>query len=252
MNAQGLVDGFYSGSGNLTAVLGAGYEDNPTYLAGKNELELEKSFYNINVFAAYGILDKLEINAAAAYVQSDQERALQDARVILKYKFYELKTKNYQLSTQIASGLFFPLTDYETEGLNAIGQHATSIASRLLIHVQHDSGFFATIQSGYDYKFDPVPSAIAGTLKLGLAKRSYYIDVFLDVQNAIEGKDYRGFPAPNNFRELEVDFLRVGATFYKPITPSFGAFVNGALTLDGRNVGLGPAVNVGLVFRTKL
>ena len=250
--AQGLVDGFYNDAKNFTAVIGAGYEDNPTYLAGDNELGLEKSFFNVNAFLGYGIATNLDINLAVAYVKSDQEQDLQDARIAIKYKFYQTNFGEFNVSTQLAGGISFPLTNYETEDLNAIGQRATSIPSRLLVHAQHNNGFFVTAQSGYDYKFDSVPNAVGATLKLGLAKKQYYLDTFLDVQNSVNGRDYRGFPAPDNFRELEVDFVRLGATFFKSISENFGVFVNGAYTVNGRNVGLGPAINLGLTFKSRL
>ncbi|BAO54025.1 hypothetical protein [Nonlabens marinus] len=246
---QGVIDGFYNGSGNLTAVLGSGYENNPTYLTGKNEIELDKSFFNINMFVGFGLAKNLDLNVAAAYVESDAEKNLQDARFILKYKLHELELDRHIISIQIASGVSFPLTNYETEGLNAIGQRATSIPARLLIHAQQTNGLFFTLQGGYDYKFDPVPNATAATLKLGMARRTYYVDAFLDFQNAINGKDYRGSPAPNNFRELEVDFIRTGVTFFKPFSSTLGAYLNGTYTVDGRNVGLGPAINAGVVYR---
>ncbi|PRP65978.1 hypothetical protein [Nonlabens agnitus] len=251
-SAQGLVDGFYNGAGKLTAVLGAGYEDNPTYLAGKNELDLEKSFLNVNTFLAYGLTDRWELNLAAAYVKSDQEAGLQDARFITKFKAVEHKTNQYELSTTIAGGIAFPLTDYETEGLNAIGQRATRFPLRALLHVQKANGWFATAQAGYTPTLNPTPDSNTASLKLGVAKSSYYIDAFIDYQNSLNGRDYRGFPAPNNFRELEVDFLRAGITFYKPFGLRAGAFVNTAYTFNGRNVGLGPAVNIGLVYKTFL
>ncbi|WP_194851310.1 transporter [Nonlabens antarcticus] len=249
--SQGLADGFYNGSKNFTIVLGAGSESNPTYLAGERKLELDKSFQNINVFVAYGITDKIDLNLAAAYVKSGDEKGFQDARILFKYKLYELELEKLQLSAQLASGFSFPLSDYQTEGRNAIGQRASSIPARILIHAKHSSGFFATAQTGYDYKFDPVSNAYASSLKLGFARSSYYVDVFLDYQNSIEGKDYRGNPAPNNFRELEVDFLRTGVTFFKPLSEKIGAFINGVYTIDGRNVGIGPAINLGIVYKSK-
>lgn len=250
--SQGLTDGFFNGNKNYTLVLGAGYEDNPSYLAGKRELDLNKSFQNINLFAAYGITDRLDLNLAAAYVKSDNEEAFQDARLVFKYEIYQENQENFKFSIQIASGISFPLSDYQTEGLNAIGQRATSIPSRLLIHAQHTDGYFLTAQTGYDYKFDPVPNAYASSLKIGLARSRFYIDAFLDFQNSINGKDYRGSPAPNNFRELEVDFLRTGVTFFKPFNKQLGAFVNGSYTIDGRNVGLGPAINLGITYKSSL
>jgi hypothetical protein len=250
--SQGLTDGFFNGKKNYTLVLGAGYENNPTYLAGKRELDLDKPFQNINVFAAYGLTNQLDIYVAAAYVKSDNEEAFQDARIVLKYKLFEARTDNFKFSAQFASGISFPLSDYQTEGINAIGQRATGIPSRLLLHIQKNDGCFLTVQSGYDYKFDPVPDAYASSLKIGLALSTFYLDAFLDFQNSVNGKDYRGRPAPNNFRELEVDFLRTGVTFFKPFNEQIGAFVNGSYTLDGRNVGLGPAVNLGITFKSSL
>lgn len=250
--AQGLVDGFYTGHRNLTAVLGAGYENNPTYLAGKRELELEKSFDNANLFIAYGIARRWDLNASAAYVRSDNVSNFQDAAITLKHKFAQLQKGNFEFSAQIAIGIAFPLSNYETEGLNAIGQRATSLNSRFVLHAKHDKGIFTTVQSGIDYKFNPVPDAIASTIKLGLSKSNYYLEAFFDIQNSFNGRDYRGFPAPDNFRELEVDFLRLGTTFFKPLSARFGVFINGTYTMDGRNVGLGPAVNIGLVYNTRL
>jgi hypothetical protein len=120
------------------------------------------------------------------------------------------------------------------------------------LHAQNKDGYFLTAQSGYDYRFDPVPDAYASSLKIGLARSTFYLDAFLDFQNSVNGKDYRGRPAPNNFRELEVDFLRTGVTFFKPINKQLGAFINGSYTVDGRNVGLGPAVNLGITFKSSL
>ena len=157
VQSQGLIDGFYNGAGNITAVIGAGYEDNPTYLAGKNELELEKSFYNINTFIAYGITNRIDVNLASAYVESDAERALQDARLIAKFKAFETIKDQYELSTTLAGGIAFPLTNYQTEGLNAIGQRATRFPLRALLHYKRTAGWFATAQVGYTPTLDPTP-----------------------------------------------------------------------------------------------
>jgi len=250
--AQGLVDGFFNGKNSYTAVLGGGYEYNERYLAGDRGLDLEKSFSNINAFVAYGLNPTWDLNIAAAYVKSGDEKGFQDARIATKFKVYETQLGAYQLSAQLAAGGSFPLSAYQTEGLNAIGQRAFSLQSRFLIHAQNKTGFFLTTQTGYDYKFEPVPNAVVGSLKVGLARSNYYLDAFIDVQNSVDGADYRGSPAPNNFRELEVDFMRVGLTFYKPLFSFMGVYLNTAYTLDGRNVGLGPAVNMGIVYKSKL
>ena len=43
--SQGVVDGFYKGKGNASAVLGFGFEDTKSYFAGREKIDLSRSLF---------------------------------------------------------------------------------------------------------------------------------------------------------------------------------------------------------------
>lgn len=244
--SQGRVDGFFKGKGNLDFVLGGGYESNPTYFAGTQKVELQRNVTIYNIFLAYGITDQLDVNMSLPYVDvNGVENDFQDVAIFLKYKVYA--KKGWTISW--ASGFSSNVTDYQTEGGNAIGQQAKTIDGRLVVHYFASNGMFFTTQGGYSYRNDPVPHSIPLTLKVGLAKSKYYVDVWYDFQHGIDGFDYRGNPRPPTFRALGVSYHKVGGTFYKPIVKHLGAFLGASYVITGRNVSQGIGVNVGVVLK---
>jgi hypothetical protein len=244
--AQGRVDGFFKGKGNLDVVLGGGYESNPNYFAGTDKIILQRNVTIYNAFLAYGITDKLDVNISLPYVDvNGVESDFQDYALFLKYKVFEKKGWNISL----ASGFSSNIIDYQTEGGNAIGQKAKTIDGRLVVHYFASNGIFFTAQGGYSYKKDPVPSSIPLTLKVGLAKAKYYVDVWYDFQHGIGGFDYRGNPSPSTFRTLGVSYHKVGGTFYKPIFKHLGAYLGASYILAGRNISQGLGVNAGIVLK---
>ena len=71
----------------------------------------------------------------------------------------ELKRKtelgNGKLQLSLAGGFSTPIGNYTTGGLNDLGQRATILEGRALIHYHWHTGWFATFQSGYSYKSKP-------------------------------------------------------------------------------------------------
>ena len=63
--AQGKIDGFYNIKGSSTLVLGGGFEDSKTYLAGNAEVDLMRKTYYISLYGVYGITDNLDVNVLA-------------------------------------------------------------------------------------------------------------------------------------------------------------------------------------------
>ena len=244
--AQGRVDGFFKGKGNLDLVLGGGYESNPNYFAGTNKVALQRTVTIYNTFLAYGITDKLDVNVSLPYVDvNGVESDFQDYSIFLKHKVYDKK----RWTISLAGGFSSNVGDYQTEGGNAIGQKAKTVDGRLVVHHFAKNGIFFTGQTGYSYKGDPVPNSIPLTIKTGLAKSKYYFDVWYDFQHGIGGLDYRGTPTPATFRQLGVSYHKIGGTFYKPIFKHLGAYVGASYVLVGRNVSQGFGVNGGLVLK---
>lgn len=249
VSAQGRVDGFYKGKGNLDLVLGGGTEVNSGFYAGNRPISLSRTINNVNVFIAYGITDKLDVNLSAPFVSTGSESALQDGAAYLKYRILEKSLDKGTLSFSMAAGISSNLTDYQTEGLSAIGQQATVIDFRPVVHYFMNNGYFATGQFGYRTKSDPTPNAIGAAFKVGKAGSKFYYDLWYEFQVSDGGLNYLGAERPTTFKQLGTDFHRIGGTFYMPIKEKLGFFVGLSSILDGRNVGNGYGVNGGIVLK---
>lgn len=249
--AQGKTDGFYRGKGNVLTAIGAGFEDYKSYYAGKEQLDLQRTAYYINIFAAYGITKDLDVQVALPYIASDENKNLQDVSLFLKYRFLTVKNEKHALELSLGSGVSTPVSDYKLGGLNDIGQQATVIDTRFLVHYQYNYNWFVTAQSGYAFKSNPTPNSIPFTLKLGTTQNSWYFDVYYDYQHSFGGIDYRGTPFPQDFRALGSDFNKVGTTIFKSITNNLGAYTSASYILSGRNTFEGPAYSFGLTYDFK-
>ena len=247
---QGRVDGFYKGKGSIDLVIGGGYEFSNSYYAGKNKVGISRNIAHVNLFVAVGLLDRLDLNLSVPYVKINSVQSVQDGSLYLKFKFWEKEIWKGTLSTSLAVGGSRYLANYQTEGLSAIGQRATTFDTRPLIHYFHTNGWFGTLQFAYLYKLDPVPNAMNPSLKIGHATAQYYFDVWYEHQTSFGGLDYQGTPAPSTFRELGVGFDKVGGTFYMPFLERFGGFFGLSYILNGRNISKGIGVNGGIVFKS--
>lgn len=246
--AQGKIDGFYKGNNNGTLVLGTGFENPKKYFAGEEKLDLERDLYYINFFVAYGITDYFDINVSLPYLSSGDESSFQDISAMLKYRFFKNTSENGNLEFSFGAGFSTPISNYNVGGLNDIGQQATIIETRAMAHYKLNSGWFATLQSGFSYKFKETPNSIPVTFKVGKAAGDWYFDGFYDYQHSFGGIDYRGTPAPQDFRALGVDYQKVGGTLYRSFSENFGAALNFSYILSGRNIFQGPAYGLSIVY----
>jgi hypothetical protein len=250
ISAQGRVDGFYKGKGNIELAFGGGAEFATHYFAGNNRIGLSRTILNTSLTIGTGLLDRLDLYLNIPYVKIGKFSSVQDGSIFLKYLIAKKKLSNGELSFSLAGGYSSNLSDYQISGINAIGQRAKVLDLRPVIHYQ-DGGWFTTLQFGYNYKFDPVPNATNASIKFGKATAKYYFDVWYENQHSFGGFDYLGTPAPPSFRELGVSYHKVGGTYYVPIGKRFGFFIGAAFVLTGRNIGQGPIVNIGLVMKNE-
>jgi len=246
--SQGNIDGFYLSENKLSVTVGGGYENSNDYLAGTEEVGLSRNAYYLSLFAAYGLRDDLDINVSIPYIESGDNKNLQDLYVGIKYKIKQYNFSDGSLELSSAVGLSTPLSDYEIGDLNDIGQQATIIETRAMAHYKDNSGWFATVQSGFSFKQKETPNSLPVALKLGKATSSWYYDVFYDYQHSFGGIDYLGTPGPQNFREFSVDYHKVGGTLYRTVREDFGVFVSYSYILEGRNIFTGPTYSAGITY----
>jgi hypothetical protein len=250
ISAQGRVDGFYKGKGNIELAIGGGVEFDKHYYAGRNKIELSRTIYNSSLTIGTGLLNRLDLYLNIPYVSIGNAKSVQDGSIFLKYLIVKKKLSQGEFSFNLAGGYSSNLASYQTGGVDAIGQQAKVIDIRPVIHYQA-GGWFTTLQFAYNYKFDPVPNATNGSIKIGKATAKYYFDVWYENQHSFGGFDYQGTPAPPSFRELGVSYHKVGGTYYMPIGSRFGFYIGAAFVVSGRNIGQGPIVNVGFVMKNK-
>lgn len=245
--SQGLIDGFFKGKGNGAVAVSASFETASKYWAGENQIDFERNMPNAGIFGTYGLLDGLDIVASIPFVNLSP----QDASLFLKLRALRANIgSNSNLVLGIAGGMSAPMSNYNTESSTAIGQRATVFEGRAFAQFHLNNTFFIQAQSGYAYALDPVPSFVPLSVKLGITRNNWYADVWFDLRDGETGKDYQGVGdrAPESFRELEVDYQRVGATFYKPFSEKFGMSLGGGYTLSGRNVFQSAFINLGAIW----
>lgn len=246
--SQPKIDAFYRGQGNATLVFGLGFEDSKDYFAGTEKTGLSRSLYYANIYGAYGINDDFDVSLSLPYLSSNKNNGLQDILLFLKYRVYKTEIGNGKFQLSLGGGFSTPVSDYTTGGLNDIGQQATIIEGRGVLHYHWNTGWFATLQSGYSFKFEPTPNSIPISIKAGKTTSKWYYDFYYDYQHSFGGIDYLGTPAPQNFPEFGNDFHKIGGTLYTSFGGNWGTYLSLSYVLGGRNVFQGPGYGIGLVY----
>ena len=247
--SQGRVDGFYKGKGKTEVVLGGGAQLEGNYFAGRDKVGVSRNIFYGNLFVAMGLLDQLDVYLAVPYISINDVMSVQDGSVFVKMKLLERSIGAGNFSLSFAAGYSAPLAPYQTEGLNAIEKKKKMWDFRPVVHYSTDK-WFGTFQAAFNPKSDPTPDAMGAALKFGQAGASFYWDAWYEYQYSFGGLDYRGTPTPSTFKQLGVDYHKVGVTAYKPIFERLGAYVAFSYALTGRNIGQGPGFHGGVVLKS--
>jgi len=219
---------------------------------GTQRSDIGRNLVYGSAFAAYGITTNFDIQVSLPFFVSDEKIKAQDVSLFLKYRFYTFNFENSKIELGTGLGFSTPFSNYEIGGLNDIGQMATILDTRAMVHFQWNTGWFSTLQSGYAFKLEEVPDSLPVTFKAGRATSKWYFDLWYDYQKSFGGIDYRGTLRPQNFRELTVNYHRAGGTFYKPLGASFGIYGSFSYTISGRNVFQGASYGTGFVYDFKV
>jgi hypothetical protein len=232
------VDGFNKGAGNVDVVASFSYEKGSAYYLAEGTAAIKRSRTAATLFAAGGITDDLDLQLSIPFISNSTEAGFQDASAFLKWLPVKTALGKGKLTFGAALGYSLPLTDYQTEGVNAIGQHATSVIPMGVVQYTWDAGCFVSLVGGEVFASDPTPDALIGTLRFGHFNATHYWELYVQGQQADGGKNYRGTGelAPMSFTQLGVDFVKAGGKYYKPIGTRFGVVGEASYVLSGRNV----------------
>ncbi|SFT66590.1 hypothetical protein SAMN05216474_1646 [Lishizhenia tianjinensis] len=242
-SAQGLVDGFFKGKGRTDMALGFAYEKAKLYYA-QNTIEYGRELFIFNTFAEYGITNKWDVIASAPIINGKP----QDASFFTKYEV--LKWKG--LSVIPAVGISFPMSNYNTETSQSIGQRATNLQPKLVLQYKPNTPWFIQTQATYQNTLVPVPHAWNWSAKIGYGAGKWYGDLWFENQTSLGDAIFLG-PIPyNDFRELGVSYQRFGGVIYYQLKERFGISVSASKVLNGRNIGSAGIVGVSGVWKFRV
>ena len=269
--AQSPVSGFMSAKGKGSAVVSYSSEKYsevflvPEKVAGVpvfNEVQNTA----VNLYATYGITDKLEMVLGLPHVKSQgkgdeaflkannfttSRSGIQDLSFFLKYKISSTKMGSGTLDIIASAGVQTPVGSYKVdEGLQsiiAIGNRATKVTPTAIAHYKTESGLFVTGQLGYSFRNNRVPNAVVSELKAGYAGK-VYVDAWVARQNSVSGTDILQAGFDGFFPATRVNYTRVGANIFAPIASGLGVVVGVNSYIEGRNLGKSSGFSVGLVL----
>lgn len=245
--SQGLLDGYLKGKKNLDLAFSAVYESSEKFYAGTQSLALPRDIFSIGAFGAYGITNKWDVVVNIPLINGQ----LQDGAIGTKYQLLKTKIGGKNLSILPALTFATPLSNYNTENSQSVGQRATLLSPRLIIQQSLPFGLFIQLQSGYNYAISPVASSVPFSAKVGGGFGKLYVDLWYDYQKGFGDKDYSGSVPYSSFRELVVNYNRIGGVIYYTIKEKTGMFLNYSYTINGRNTAQAIGIGVGVVFKLK-
>lgn len=271
--AQSPVSGFMKKKGEGSVVLNQFRESYEKVFLVPAEIDGVPVFNKVSItstslYGEYGISDRFNVivnlpyvkaegNASEAVLQNngfENERSgIQDIKIYGKYSFLSKEIGTNKLDILGSVGFETPLGNYSAdEGLQsiiAIGNESTRFTGLGIAQFMTDFGLFATGQLGYSLRSNEVPNAVLSEFKLGYAGSAFYLDAFVASQlSGKDGVDILGEGFVGFFPATRVNFTRIGANAYVPVS-KFAGIVGGVNAyVAGRNIGKSTGFYAGLAF----
>ncbi len=267
---QGPLDGYLKGKGVLDVVPSLSFNSAQQFLGADGE-RYDEGFQGntLALFAEYGLTERLDAVATAAYVFTQTQSGLQDGSFHLKYRpVYQPMGNAGHLGLLAGVGVSFPLAHYDIVAAGALGQRALTLPVRLIAQWDTPLGVFFNITGGYHWRLDrlqeadieairrmrpdfqPVePSSFYTALfRAGFPAARYYLDAWAEYQHTPGGASY--VPGvPDLPQAYGVSFTQIGGTAYYSENGRLGFLLSGAYMLGGRNTARMLRLTVGLVMR---
>lgn len=266
--AQGPIDGFMKGEGNLDGAIGFNVQQsNRYYGANAEEFNLNYQANLLGFFAQYGLTDYLDAVVSLPFIFASAENKFQDMGLFLKGRPIHYKTeKHFEFSTLVSAGYTFPASDYQPDVTGALGQRAQTLPLRGILQAKFPVGIFINGTATYNFRrdaLDPqvseeakegltaeelIPSDFMNSmLRIGWATNKHFMELFIERQRTFGGVDFKkGEVRPPQL--YGVDFTKIGGTYYYDVGAN-GIAVNASYILNGRNIG--NIISVGVSFILK-
>ena len=279
LRAQSLVSGFMAGKGHGSAVISGTTERYRSVYLAPDKIDgvpvfQEVRVNSLNLYATYGLSDKIDAIVSLPYIQSsgkapgpvvndlnalyptqgyaNTRQGLQDLTALLKFKSYSVELGSSVLDLLGVVSVSTPLSDYQTNTgygyIIAIGNRATKYSAAGVAHLKTSTGIFATAQVGYSLRTGLVPNALIGEAKLGYAGPKTYLEGSASFQESNGGTDISEADFNGFFPSTRVNFIRIGASAYRPIANGFGLTLGASTYVAGRNIGKATGFSAGVTY----
>jgi hypothetical protein len=115
-------------------------------------------------------------------------------------------------------------------------------------HLKTASGVFATAQVGYSLRTGLVPHALIGDAKVGYAGPKIYLEGSASFQESNGGTDISEQGFTGFFPSTRVNYVRLGASGYRPLSKGFGLTLGISTYVAGRNIGKSTGYSAGVSY----
>lgn len=220
-----------------------------------------------NIYANYGVTNKLEAVLSLPYIQSvgkgeeaflaangfqNKRSGIQDLSAFIKYKAFSQRMNEGTFDFLLSLGVQTPVGGYKSdEGFQsviAIGNSGTKGLGLAIAQIKLDNGFFLTGQAGYRISTNKVPNAFVSEVKAGYACKKVYTDFWIAFQkSSTKGTDILQPEFQVFFPATQVNYARIGANLYFPVYKNFGVNFGVNSYVAGRNLGKSSGYSFGLV-----
>ena len=277
--AQSLVSGFMAGKGHGSVVVSGTTERYTTVYLAPEKLDgvpifQEVRVNSLNLFATYGLSDKVDAIVSLPYIQSkgkapgtvindldalnpsagytNSRQGLQDLTGALKFKSYSREIGSSVLDLLGVVSISTPVSDYESKMgygyIIAIGNRATKYTAAGVAHLKTSSGVFATGQLGYSLRTGLVPNALVGEAKIGYAGPKTYLEGVASFQESNGGTDISQEGFNGFFPATRVNYVRLSGSIYRPLARGFGVVLGASTYVAGRNIGKSTGYSAGASY----
>jgi hypothetical protein len=255
--AQGDT-GFLRGEGKLDLALSYTEDQYDEFWVGNSKMSAppvgEVTREAFTLYAAYGLTDELDLVGSASYVMTESdgtggfsdEDDLQDAVLGVKWRLWRTIAGANEFSILLAPAVKTPMSSYEDNEVTALGDGQTDLRGRVIGHYQHTGGFYASLETGYDWRDKEPDNEIPVNVTLGYTFLGRFtLSPFYSRVDSQGGPDI----GMGSFPEVEEDYTRYGVGGYLRVTDGFGVTGMWRTTDDGKNTGDADSFSAGIVVR---
>lgn len=231
---------------------------------GQIEKTTEAQYFNLNVYAAYGVLDKLDIIGYIPFFSSHEQvlntanreklSSLGDIDLGLRYGI--LKNDHWALSTSISFGL--PTGTNQAENPNQLNTGDGEFNQLITADIGYSSTlknlpFYSKTYLGFNNRTNGFSDEIRAGLEFGLLalNQKLWGIARLNYVNSLKNGDFNQASLVGNIFGNNVSYTSYGFEGIYKLSSTLGASFGIDAAFNGRNIAASPSFSGGIIIDLK-